>query len=315
MDVTNPGLVNVADQVEGNPAPNGGTSQSVPEQLDVLSPVANQGFRPATNGVDAKLYATPTEIAVTEDPTVPPPNATYRPEAAEVNVDEQVIGQGVWVDVDPLNLAAGKRFVTPAEFTVLSATESIQTNTSVATQVTKTVTSVLDANTLQAASASSTRYRLYLGAPTLASYGVAITGREVVFADDTLTAADQGASRIVTGSGVNFIVIDRDDPLDPSVPSMTTPQVGDTLLLDVNRQGSEVVSQVSNVPVEVYIQVDPPVAENVPGQSFEQIDVNVTTGPQPGQPIITSGEQAPPSINVNVADQSSTVGLPTNVFV
>ena len=42
MDVTNPGLVNVADHVVGNPSV-AVSSLAVPENDDVLVPVANQG--------------------------------------------------------------------------------------------------------------------------------------------------------------------------------------------------------------------------------------------------------------------------------
>jgi hypothetical protein len=41
----------------------------------------------------------------------------------------------------------------------------------------------------------------------------------------------------------------------------------------------------------------------------------VSVGPQPNQPIITSGVQVPTAINVNVADQATSVGTPKNVYV
>jgi hypothetical protein len=40
----------------------------------------------------------------------------------------------------------------------------------------------------------------------------------------------------------------------------------------------------------------------------------VSTGLQPGEPVITSGEKAPTAINVNVSDQDAVIGLPVNVF-
>ena len=46
MDVTNPGLVNVADQAYGNPS-TAVQSLAIPEDSDVLTPVADEGYPPA----------------------------------------------------------------------------------------------------------------------------------------------------------------------------------------------------------------------------------------------------------------------------
>ena len=43
MDVTNPGLVNVADQAYGNPS-TAVQSLAIPEDSDVLTPVADEGY-------------------------------------------------------------------------------------------------------------------------------------------------------------------------------------------------------------------------------------------------------------------------------
>ena len=53
MDVTNPGLVNVADQAYGNPST---TVQSlaIPEDSDVLTPVADEGYPRADNVTSTK---------------------------------------------------------------------------------------------------------------------------------------------------------------------------------------------------------------------------------------------------------------------
>ena len=89
MDVTNPGLVNVVDQVVGNPDPNGGTVLLVPEQLDFLTDADAQGYPPAENGVDATVFPTPTDVTVTELPTVPTTGSEFVPPAEEVDVQDQ----------------------------------------------------------------------------------------------------------------------------------------------------------------------------------------------------------------------------------
>jgi hypothetical protein len=42
--------------------------------------------------------------------------------------------------------------------------------------------------------------------------------------------------------------------------------------------------------------------------------IEISTGPQPGKPIITGGVQVPTATTVNVADQATSVGLPVNVY-
>lgn len=317
MDVNNPGLVSVAEQAYGNPNPNGGSVQIVPEQEGVLVQAGAQGYPPAANGVTAQVFPTPATVVVTETLPVPRSNAVYVPDVVEVPVDEQVLGQGVWQPVDPGNPAAGKKFVSPSEFTVIGPRESFQTNFSEAVQVLCTVLAVYDADNLWTlAGASTTRYLLVVGPPALTSYPVTMLGREIVFADDTTTANDQGASRIITGFGTNYIVINRDDPSDQEVPSLELPVAGDTFLLDVQRQGSEQVNTEGAAAAEVIVQPAPPEFVANPSQSLnDEGDIYVTTGPQPNAPIITSGVPAPTAINVNVADQPTAIGLPRNVNI
>ena len=324
MDVTNPGITNVANQVYGNPNPNGGTVLLTPEEQDALTAAAAQGYPPAVNGVDGVTFPTPTEIIVTGDPSVPTTLSSVVPPALDVNVDEQVLGQGTWQPVDPNQPNGFKQFVTPGEFTVVGPAESIQTNASEATQVLCTVLFVFDADSLwNAASATTTRYLLMLAPPLLTSYPISILGRQVTFADDTTTTDNQGANRIVTGYSTNYIVIDQTDPNtsdDGTVPVMVPPVTGDTLWLDVQRNGSEQVNFDTGITQEVFILPNPDV--NVPFPSQAKLvqggfngGVNSSTGPQPNQPIITSGVQVPTAINVEVIKQATTVGLPVNVYI
>lgn len=316
MDVTNPGQVNVANQVYGNPDPNGGSALLVPEQEDVLTQAANQGFAPAANGVDASVFPTPDQVLITGEVPLTPVLSSPVPSAPEIIVDDQVIGQGVWLPNDTMNPAAGKHFVSPAEFVVVGPAESFQTNLSEETDVLCTVTDVKDADTLAAPTSATTRYMLFVGPPTLTSYPVSLLGREILFAEDTTTTADADASRIITGYGADFVVIVKDDPEDEIVPSLTTPVIGDTFWVSIQREGSEQVNTTGNVPTNVFISPQPPTFVPDPSQARQDLGyVNVTTGPQPGEPIITSGVQVPSATNFNVADQATSVGLPKNVNV
>jgi len=316
-DVNNPGVVNVVDEVYGNPDPNNSLRLGVPEELDELTEVEKQGFSPAVNGVDSSTFPTPAEVRVTQVPTDGAVLAAPIPGAAEINVDEQVLGQGTWVYVDPLNPAAGKRFVTPGEFLVVGPDQSIQTNNAEAATVLCEITGVYDANNLWTpATSTTTRYALSVAAPALTSYPVSIQGRQVVFSDDTLTTEDQGAVRTITYFSTNYLVIDQADPNDLNIPTMTLPQVGDTFELDIQREGAQDISRTSVPTIDVVIQ--PPPLSFVPNADQalgNEGNVDISTGPQPGQPIITGGTPAPTAINVYIADQSLVVGLPPNINI
>jgi hypothetical protein len=316
-DVNNPGQVSVEEETYGNPNPNGGSGLLFPETPDDVTPIADQGYPPAANGVDSSTFPTPTDVTITQVPTDGQVLVTNEPDATEVIVDEQVIGQGTWVYVDPLNPALGKKFVTPGEFLVVGPASTVQTNLSETTQVLCTVTAVYDADNLwNAPTASTTRFALVVAPPSLNSYPISILGREIVFDSATITTADRDAVRVITGYKTNYIVIDKEDPEDETVPLLADPVVGDTFWLDVEREGSQDIIQHSDAPTNVYISPAPPSFVPNPSQALINAgNVDISTGPQPGQPIITSGTSAPTAITVQVADQATSVGLPTNVFI
>ncbi len=317
MDVTNPGLTSVANETYGNPDPNGGTARWMPRELDALVAAADQGRPlPPDGGVDASVFPTPIDVLITELVGLLPVSATFPQIADEVFVDEQSIGQGSMQPVTPGNPADGFNFVGPADFVVVGPAESFQTN-AVDEIDTFTITNVLDADTLGAPTPSTTRYYLVLATPpALTSFPVSMLGRQITFSADTLTAADQGASRLIQNYGANFITIARDDTTasNGDVPSLTTPQVGDTFELAVNRQGSEQVNTEGGT-VDVFI-LPPPVEGIAPVTSPENFlgNVDVWAVPQPGTPFIGSGVAIPNTRDVSVPDECAVVGLPQNVF-
>jgi hypothetical protein len=162
----------------------------------------------------------------------------------------------------------------------------------------------------------TTRYRLGVSPADLASLGVSMLGRELVFDDDTLTVADRGASRLVAYYAAGYVVVDRSDPDDDSVPVMAEPQAGDTLTLFVQREGSEVFTDQQGTVTDVVVAPPPPTFVPSPQQGMPSLGtVDVSVGPQPGAPAVTSGVLVPTARNVSVADQATSVGLPRNVFI
>jgi hypothetical protein len=170
----------------------------------------------------------------------------------------------------------------------------------------------------------TTRYRLGVssadGSPAdLRSFGISLLDREIVFSSTTATVADRGACRLINYYGAAYVIIEKSDPDDSSVPVMACPTAGppgDAFTLFVQRESSEVFTDLAGQVTDVVIDPPPPPFEpdNFPSQS-NQGDVNVTVGSQPGNPVLTSGVLVPTARNVSVADQSLTVGLPRNIYV
>jgi hypothetical protein len=314
MDVTNPGLVNVANQAF-NPSTSV-QSLAIPEDDDVLVPVADQGSPLARNYTSTKdgtvtRGPTPTqEIVINQSPASPSQNLGQIPGIAPLflpfpqneivnTVEQQIVPQAQ-----------------TSEFTVAGPTTSIQTNQNNDTQRSYVVTSVLDADTGQAPGVSTTRYKLGVSPSDLMSFGISLLGRQIVFDDNTLTASDAGATRFVSFYKAGYLIINQQEPNDPIIPVLTTPQVGDAFYLFIQRQGSEMFSESLGTAIDVTIF--PPPAINTPSPpqaALSQGNIEISTGPQPGAPIITGGVQVPTAINVKVASQATAVGLPTNVYI
>ena len=335
MDTTNPGLVNVADQAfnpdlrvnslgipkdddtlvsiakQGTPrAKNDPVSEALPKNDDTLIDVAGQGEPRAENDVTSTVVPVPAESIIAaqaavpisqdfgETPGVAPSFLPFPPSPLDPDIAEQ-------------DLTAGSI----ADFTVAGPDISIQTNQSAETAKDYKVMSILDADTRLPPTSLTTRYRLTVNPHDLTSLEVSMQGRPIVFDNAILTANNEGASRIITGYGANFIVIDKYDDNDQIVPILDNPHPGDTFTLNVQRQGSEVVSRDTGTTTNVTIS-PPPLVDVPTGISNENFQgtTEVSTGPQPGEPVITSGEKAPTAINVNVSDQDAVIGLPVNVF-
>ena len=165
-------------------------------------------------------------------------------------------------------------------------------------------------------------FRLGVAPADLQSFGVTMSGREITFSKAApTTLANRGATRFVGGCGPDFITIDKTEFTDPRVPILADPNPGDVFTLNVQREGAEATTESFGNTEDVTIFPSPLI--NVPNYGLPPVipgmpsrgPIEISTGPQPGKPIITGGVQVPTATTVNVADQATSVGLPANVYV
>jgi hypothetical protein len=164
-------------------------------------------------------------------------------------------------------------------------------------------------------------FRLGVAPADLQSFGVTMIGREITFGKAIITVPNRGASRLIDGCGPGFVTIDKTDFSDPRAPVLADPVPGDVFTLSVQRQGPEATAETFGSTEDVTIFPAPiagaanhglpPVIPGMPSRG----PIEISTGPQPGRPIITGGVQVPTATTVNVADQATSVGLPANVYV
>ena len=175
--------------------------------------------------------------------------------------------------------------------------------------------------TLQPPSSPTTRYKMFVAPQDLQSFGVSMLGREITFDKTILQIPNRGASRLISFYSNDYVVIDQAEFSDQLVPVLQPPLPGDTFSLSVQRQGGEVTTESLGTSQDVTIAPSPligvpdygvpPTIPSMPSRG----PIEISTGPQPGAPIITGGVQVPTATNVNVADQATSVGLPANVYI
>ena len=175
--------------------------------------------------------------------------------------------------------------------------------------------------TFQTPTVITTRYKMFVAPQDLQGFGVSMLGREITFSKDNPPLHNQGSTRFIGFYGNDYVVIDKNEFTDQDAPVLVDPLPGDTFALSVQRQGGEVTTERLGTSQDVTIfpspLIDVPsfgVPPAAPSMRSEG-PISISTGPQPGAPIITGGVQVPTAINVNVADQSTSVGLPANVYV
>ena len=201
MDTTNPGLVNVANQAfKPDLRVN---SLKIPKDDDTLVPIADEGEPRAENDVISSIVPVPAESIVAAQAAVPvSQDFGETPGTAPFFLPFPPSPQDP--DIAKQDLTAGSI----ADFTVAGPDISIQTNQSAETAKDYKVTSVLDADTRLPPTPLTTRYRLTVKPSDLTSLEVSMQGRPIVFDDAIFTVNNEGASRVITGYGTNFVVID-----------------------------------------------------------------------------------------------------------
>lgn len=298
ITVTNPGLVNVAD--EAYPAVPPGR-QRLPRDLGVLVPVADDGFPIIAPGVG----------------NLPLPLLVNADEQSFLLVDfhQAIVGVPVSsvIDVD-----AGDDFVNPVDLTeyVVTQAGSFPTNAPSDEQVglfDSAITAIVDADTGGALINATTRYRITL-ADSLVPFGITFIGREI----EVITSgfpANVGQSRTIEFWSVNQIYVERSEGSETFANGQQL-AVGNVLRVDTVRDGFEVVSnQLGIVVNENLIDVLLPVGQDV---DFDEgrFEGNFLASSGVAVPFVGNGTAAPPfQGTTEVESQTFGRGLPANVFV
>jgi hypothetical protein len=299
-DVTNPGLIIVADEAYPPPLP---SRARLPQNLGVLIAVADEAALAVPNGVASGPAEVEVDVA-SQNFILPSFNSgASAPTPADVNVDST-----------PLGIAASTEYV-------VTEAGNFPTNGPGLTQtVNATISAIVDADTGGAVGGGTTRYKITLSA-SLVPYGISFLGREVKVVA-SVTAGNVNQTRTISYWSVNVIYISKSetDP-DTNVTQTfgTDLAVGATLQFNVVRDGFEAVStqlgQTSNVvlaglpplgvPEEVDFDNQGPVRNVFVAQSIRGLYF-----------FEGSGVAAPPfQGDSNVATQTFGLGLPANVFV
>lgn len=297
QNVVDPGLVNIEDQAYPRPLD---PSQSLVRQLNEL--ISASAYAPPIPRNPAQAIPDSLLVNVLDQPFVPPSfsQGSAVPFFTPVNVGAQNINRG---NVRDFIVTESGNFQTSSEYSA----------------ATLTVVSLTDADTGGATSSTTTRYRIVVSGVDLTSIGFSIAGREVVFSGN-VTAAIQDFVRTIVAFNANSIIVavtqfgESFNP-NPGAPPVT-PQAGDTMELDLNRNGDQAIFDQTTAETNVYLwQLPPPAAPTVNAQAFTSVG-NFLAGNGVVEPFIGAGTQAPRLIGTfEVANQSVIgTGLPANVF-
>ncbi len=292
IDVFDPGLINIEDQGYPPPLPD---AQALPVNLGDLIPGFE--FAPPIVPAGSQANPTPTNTDVAQQMGVP-----------------LSLSMGVATPATP-NIDVGAQNDVRLPVADITVTESgnFQTNET-NSFITLTVSAVVDADTGGAPTGSTTRYRVTIAPAVLASLGLSISGRQVVFSGN-VTAAITGFVRTVSAFGSNsliMLVTEYGQSFNTTTP---TPQVGDTMIIPTDRQGAQTIYDFQASPLNVYLtQLPPPIAQTLPALpgSFSG---NFLPGNGVINPYLGSGVLAPPFIgNFQIANQTYSQGQPTDVY-
>lgn len=297
--VTNPGLVNVAD--EAYPAPLPGR-QRLPRNLAALTPVADEAYPIVPPGIGNLPLLVDVDVAS---------QAYTFPQGFGTPIPPSLVPLLPLIDITPQDETAAEDFT---DFVVTQA-GSFPTNTpSEPVTFETTISAIIDADTGLAPGPNTLRYKITLAA-SLVPFGITFIGRETeVFA--AADANNVGLTRVIDFWSVNVIFMAATVNI-AAIPPTTNLVVGDTLSFDVVRDGFEVVSTQLGITENVFLSTDPPlgVQQEV---SFTEggFDGNFRASSGVAVPFVGSGTAAPPfQGTTEVENQTFGRGLPANVFV
>lgn len=180
--------------------------------------------------------------------------------------------------------------------------------------ITLTVTSVIDADTGIAPTSATTRYRIYVSGAVLTDLGLSITGRQVIFSGNTSAGVADYVRNIIAFNANSIIVLVTEFGEAFSPTATVTPTAGDTMTLDIERRGSEVVFD--TLPITANVVIDSPPAAAVTEEALSTgFQGNYLAGSGVVAPFIGAGLNGPHfQGTVEVANQTYGRGLPGNIF-
>ena len=297
-NIVDPGMVNIEDQAYPRPLD---PDQALIRQLNEL--IAGDAYAPPIVRNLGQAIPDSLNVNVLEQAFLNP--SLSRGEAvpffSNVNIGSQGLNRG---DVRDFTVTESGNFQTSVEYSAVALT----------------VVSLTDADTGGATSSTTTRYRVVVSGLDLTAIGFSIAGREVVFKGN-VTAGIIDYVRTIAAFNANSIVIPvtqngRSFNPDPGAPPVT-PQAGDQMELDLNRNGSEVIYDQVLPEISVNLWAQAPLGV-VPTVAAEIVSFsgNFLAGNGVVEPFVGSGVQVPRLVGTfEVANQVVIGnGLPANVF-
>ena len=290
-------MVNIENQAYPRPLD---PSQSLIQQLNVL--IAGDAYAPPIVRNPAQAIPDSLIANIFEQPFTPPSfsSGDATPFYSNVNVGSQNLRSG---DVRDFLVTESGNFQTSVEYSA----------------ATLTVVSLTDADTGGATTSTTTRYRIVVSGLDLTSIGFSIAGREVVFKGN-VTAGIVDYVRTIVAFNANSIVVavtqfGQSFNPNPAAPPVT-PQAGDQMEVDLNRNGSEVTYDQFSPETNVYLWTLPPPAAPTVSAEIVSFSGNFLAGNGVVDPFVGSGVQVPRLVGTyEVANQIPLGnGLPANVF-
>jgi hypothetical protein len=289
--VTNPGVVNVADEAYPFP-PGGSQGLPVPSSVSVAAgafpavPGGSQGlpvpsftevetvpFKPPSFSLGAATPATPTTDVGTQSLAKPNPDEWLVTESGNFKTNNTADDLQSFVQLSIVTIDSGL----PTEM-----------------------------------------FQIFFTAPVnLFSFGLDLTGMIAFFPTSAKPKSPENVpSRPIINYSTNWILVANVDQFGNALDAITAPTNGGTVQIAISREGPDVIVQGVNTPTNVTIAPAPPVAQTVPAQGLPSLG-NLQANDGVVVPFVGSGVQLPPLLGTFEVENQVPIGtgLPANVFV